>query len=174
MNRLRSFRKAWLALSVALLLSVSGAQAADLRAVDKVSVLSFDAALVAAQAALADCRQRGALVAVAVLDRSGIPLVLLRDGLAGMHAPEAATRKAWSAVSFKNSTTELVKATAYDQASSGIRTLPQVAMIGGGLVVRSAGSIIGGIGVSGAPAGELDEVCALAGIAAVQDAIDLN
>ncbi len=174
MSRRGEVRAGRCAIALALLLAAPASQGAELRAIDQVSVLSFEAALVAAQAALADCRQRGALVAVAVLDRSGIPLVLLRDGLAGMHAPEAATRKAWSAISFKNATTELVKATAYDQASSGIRALPQVAMIGGGLVLRAAGSIIGGIGVSGAPGGELDEACAQAGIAAVQDAIDLN
>ena len=164
---------------MAALLALAGmgaapVQAAELRALDKVSVLSFDAALVAAQSALAECRQRGALVAVAVLDRSGVPLVMLRDALAGMHAPEAATRKAWTAISFKNATTELVKVTAYDQSSSGIRQLPNVAMVGGGLVIRATGSIVGGIGVSGAPGGELDEACAQAGIRTIQDALELD
>lgn len=161
-----------------LCLSLSFGQPAfargDLKAIDKVSNLSFDAALVAAKTALLHCRGRGAMAAVTVVDRAGVPLVTLRDSLAGMHTPETATRKAWTAVSFKNSTTELVKATAYDQASSGIRGLSNVAMVGGGLVIRESGSIVGGIGVSGAPSGDLDEECAKAGIAAIQDAIDLN
>ena len=69
---------------------------------------------------------------------------------------------------------EMAKATAYNQASNGVRGVSGVAMIAGGFVLQAAGSIIGGIGVSGAPSGELDEECAKAGIAAIQDAIDLD
>lgn len=140
----------------------------------KVSSLSLEAAQSAANAALKACQQRGAMVAVAVVDRSGVTLTLLRDTLAGMHTPDTAIRKAWTAVSFKNSTSELAKATSYNQASSGIRQLPNIAMIGGGLLIQESGSIIGGIGVSGAPNGDMDDECAKAGIAAIQDAIDLN
>ncbi|MFZ6800110.1 GlcG/HbpS family heme-binding protein [Undibacterium sp. Di24W] len=146
----------------------------DLKASTKSSSLTLEAAQVAANAALKTCQQRGAMVAVTVVDRSGLVLVTLRDTLAGMHTLDAATRKAWTAVSFKNSTTELVKLTAYNQANSGIRNLPNVAMIGGGLLIQEAGSIIGGIGVSGAPGGDMDDDCAKAGVAAIQDAIDLN
>jgi uncharacterized protein GlcG (DUF336 family) len=146
----------------------------DLKASTKSSSLTLEAAQVAANVALKACQQRGAMVAVTVVDRSGLVLVTLRDTLAGMHTLDAATRKAWTAVSFKNSTTELVKLTSYNQASSGIRNLPNVAMIGGGLLIQEAGSIIGGIGVSGAPGGDMDDDCAKAGIVAIQDAIDLN
>lgn len=154
--------------------SVTAASQADLKASIRLSSLTLEAAQVAANAALKACQQRGAMVAVSIVDRAGTPLLMLRDSLAGMHTPDTATRKAWTAVSFKNSTSELSKATAFNQASSGIRQLPQVAMIGGGLVIQESGSIIGGIGVSGAPNGEIDEDCAKAGIAAIQDAIDLN
>jgi uncharacterized protein GlcG (DUF336 family) len=51
---------------------------------------------------------------------------------------------------------------------SGIRHLPRVAMIGGGLMIEGGGSLLGGIGVSGAPGGDKDEACARAGIAAIQ------
>jgi uncharacterized protein GlcG (DUF336 family) len=153
----------------------SAAQAKEeLKAVQSMSSVSLDAARLAANTALLACQKKGALVAVAVVDRSGVPLVMLRDTLAGMHTPETATRKAWTAVSFKTSSGEMAKATAYNQASSGIRGVPGVAMIAGGLVIQAAGSIIGGIGVSGAPNGELDDECAKAGISAIQDAIDLN
>lgn len=136
--------------------------------------VSLDAAKLAANTALLHCQKKGALVAVAVVDRSGVPLVMLRDALAGMHTPETATRKAWTSVSFKTSSGEMAKATAYNQASNGVRGVSGVAMIAGGFVLQAAGSIIGGIGVSGAPSGELDEECAKAGIAAIQDAIDLD
>ncbi len=152
----------------------AAAQPRDLKGVDRVPTVTLEAALVAAQAALADCRRRGATVAVTVVDRSGVPLVSLRDPLAGMHTPDTAFRKAWTAVSFKNATSELVGATAQGSASAGIRHLPQVAMIGGGLLLQSAGSIVGAIGVSGAPSGDMDDACAKAGIGAIVDALELG
>jgi uncharacterized protein GlcG (DUF336 family) len=46
--------------------------------------------------------------------------------------------------------------------------------VGGGIVIRAKGSIVGGIGVSGAPGGDSDDACAKAGIAAINDAIELE
>ena len=46
--------------------------------------------------------------------------------------------------------------------------------IAGGVVVRAKGSLVGGIGVSGAPGGDADEVCAKAGAAAIADALELE
>ncbi len=150
------------------------AAAADLKAIERVPTLTVEAALVAAQAALADCRKRGATVAVSVVDRSGVLLVTLRDPLAGMHTPDTAWRKAWTAVSFRAGTTELVAATAPGGPNGGIRHLPNVAMIGGGMMLQAAGSLVGGIGVSGAPSGELDDACAAAGLRAIRDALELG
>ncbi len=45
-------------------------------------------------------------------------------------------------------------------------------MIGGGLMIEAAGSVLGGIGVSGAPGGERDDECAKAGLDAIKDKID--
>lgn len=154
--------------------SVAHAQGRDLKAVDRVPTVTFDAALAAAQAALAECRKRGATVAVAVVDRAGVPVVMLRDPLAGMHTPETAVRKAWTAVSFRTPTTELVGATAPGGPNGGIRHLPGVAMVGGGLPLQAAGSLVGAIGVSGAPSGELDDACGRAGIGAIRDALELG
>jgi uncharacterized protein GlcG (DUF336 family) len=55
---------------------------------------------------------------------------------------------------------------------AAMRSLPGVVIIGGGLIVESDGSLVGGIGVSGAPGGDADEGCAKAGIAAVQSKLD--
>jgi uncharacterized protein GlcG (DUF336 family) len=150
------------------------AQPKDIKAVERVPTITFDAALAAAQAALADCRKRGATVAVAVVDRSGVPLVVLRDPLAGMHTPDTAVRKGWTAVSFRGATSELVTATASNGPNAGIRHLPNVAMVGGGLMLQAAGSLVGAIGVSGAPTGEMDDACGNAGIRAIRDALELG
>jgi uncharacterized protein GlcG (DUF336 family) len=163
--------------SIVLAIAATGpavAQGKDLKAVDRVPTVTLEAALVAAQAALADCRKRGAMVAVAVVDRSGVPLVMLRDPLAGMHTPETAIRKAWTAVSFRGATTDLIAATAPNGPNGGIRHLPNVAMIGGGLMLQASGSLVGAIGVSGAPGGDMDDDCAKAGIRAIGDALELG
>jgi uncharacterized protein GlcG (DUF336 family) len=152
----------------------ASAQPVELRAIERVPTVTFDAALVAARAALADCRRRGATVAVAVVDRSGVPLVVLRDALAGPHTPDTAVRKAWTAVSFRSGTTELVGASALSGPNAGLRQLPGVAILGGGLMIQAAGSLVGGIGVSGAPGGELDDACAKAGIGAILEALELG
>ena len=53
--------------------------------------LTPETALAAASAALQSCRKQGYQVAVAVVDRSGLTQVLLRDRFAGAHTIEVAT-----------------------------------------------------------------------------------
>ncbi len=133
--------------------------------------LTPETALKAAQGALADCRARGYQVAVAVVDRSGITQVLLRDRFAGPHTVGVASDKAWTALSFRTSTLELVELTQAGRPMSGLRSVPRMLAIGGGLLIEGGGSIYGGIGVSGAPGGDADEACAKAGLKAVADAL---
>jgi uncharacterized protein GlcG (DUF336 family) len=136
--------------------------------------LTTSAAQVAAQAALARCQKDGYTVAVAVVDRGGQPLAVLRDNLAGTHTTQTAIGKAATAVSFRTDTTELAAVTQAGKPQSGVRQLPGVVAIGGALVIRAKGSLVGGIGVSGAPLGDIDDVCAKAGVAAINDAIELE
>ena len=142
-------------------------------ATHSVRVLTPEAATKATQAALATCRQQGYQVAVAVVDRFGVAQVMVRDRFAGPHTPETAINKAWTAVSFRGNTTDLAKATQAGQPSSGIRQVPRFIGVGGGLLIEAGGSIIGAIGVSGAPTGDADDGCAKAGIAAIKDEIEL-
>lgn len=128
-------------------------------------------ALKAALAALDKCRNEGYQVAVVVTDRNGLPQVMLRDRYAGAHTPETARRKAWTAASFRVGTSELVSVTAAGQPLSGIRHVEGALMLGGGLLIDTGGSTVGAIGVSGAPGGELDDLCAQAGIEAIEEDI---
>lgn len=129
--------------------------------------ITTEAALKAAQAALASCRSSGFAVAVAITDRAGVPIVVVRDRFAGPHTPETAANKAWTAASFRVDTLELARQTQPGQPSSGIRQLPRVVAVGGGRMVEAAGALLGGIGVSGAPGGEMDDGCARAGLHAI-------
>lgn len=161
-----------LALSSAILCGLAlPAAAAEEPAMMTFKVLNPTVALELAQAALKNCRQSGFQVAVSVVDRFGTPQVLLRDSLAGPHTPETARRKAWTAISFRADTLELSKISAAGQPQSGVRFVAEAMMIGGGVPVESAGSIVAGVGVSGAPGGEADDACARAGIEAITDKI---
>lgn len=138
------------------------------------SSLTTTAALKAAQAALAQCDKEGYTAAVAVVDRSGHALVVLRNGLAGAHTVQTAIDKAWTALSFRTETTELAASSQSGRTQSGIRELPRVVAIGGGMMIRAKGSLVGAIGVSGAPGGEADDGCAKVGIAAISDDLELE
>lgn len=135
-------------------------------------VLSPDMALEVARATLEACRSRGFQVAVAVVDRFGQPQVMLRDRFAGPHTPSTATGKAWTAVSFRTNTTDLILLAQPGQPQAGLRDLPNAVLLGGGMLVEAGGSLLGAIGVSGAPGGAEDDACARAGIDAVKDRLE--
>ena len=131
-----------------------------------------EVALTAAYAALEQCRRNGHQVAVAVVDRSALPQVLLRDRFAGAHTVDGAINKAWTAASFRIPTSALAADTQPGKPMSGIRALPKVFAAGGGLLIEAGGASLGAIAVSGAPGGEADDACAAAGIKAIADQIE--
>jgi uncharacterized protein GlcG (DUF336 family) len=155
---------------VSMVPATAGAQGAGLFSARS---LTLETATRAAQAALDSCRKSGYQVGVAVVDRSGIPQVFLRDRFAGPHTVKVAIDKAWTSVTFKMPTTELAKETQPGSAMSGIREVPRVTAFGGGIPIEAGGSIVGGIGVSGAPGGGADDTCAKAGIDAILMDIEL-
>ena len=130
-----------------------------------------ETALAAARAALEHCRKAGYQVSVAVVDRSGMPQVYLRDRFAGAQTFDVALNKAWTAVSFKVPTSVLADETQAGKPMSGLRSHPRVLAVAGGQPIEAGGSLLGAIGVSGAPGGEADDACATAGIKAIADAI---
>ncbi len=148
------------------------AAAADAASTFSVRMLAPETALKAAKAALAKCRQDGFQTAVAVVDRAGVIQVVLRDRYAGAHTPDMAIGKAWTAASFKQSTSSLAVETQPGKPMSGIRQLPRVVVAGGALPIEAGGGMLGAIAVSGAPGGDADEACAKAGIKAIADDIE--
>ena len=137
-----------------------------------VRLLTPETALRAAQGAMEACRKNGYQVAVAVVDRGGTTQVLLRDRFPGPHTVEVATNKAWTALTFKQDTLSLGHASRPDGPAAPIRHVPRVVVMGGGVPIEAGGSLLGGIGVSGAPGGEADDVCAKAGLEAIRQDIE--
>ena len=128
-------------------------------------MLAMDLAVATMQA----CQAEGYQVGVSVVDRFGIEQVFIRDRYAGAHTIETAFRKAWTAVSFKTDTLSLAEATAPGTISSGIREISQALPLGGGVMIEVGGTLVGGIGVSGAPGPDIDDRCARAGLSAIED-----
>jgi len=160
--------------AVAWLMALSMSAIADESPLVEFRSLSPDTALEMAQAALENCRDQGYQVAVAVVDRMGVTQVVLRDRFGGPHTPDTAVRKAWTAVSFRADTLSLAGNTAPDSVQSGARFIDNALMIGGGIPVTVSGSIVAGIGISGAPTGKADHACAAAGIKAVATSLELS
>jgi len=132
--------------------------------------MSMDTALKIAQAAINLCRKEGVQIAVTVVDRGGHPQVILRDVLAMDLALGISQKKAYTAMSFNMVTSQM---------AGRFKTLYSVPKVDslivspGGVPVTASGNIIGGVGVSGSPSGELDEKCALAGVDAVKEDLEM-
>jgi uncharacterized protein GlcG (DUF336 family) len=154
-----------------LALALGGGAAKAEEALVSFKVLSPAVALDLAQATLEACRNEGYQVSVAVVDRFGITQVILRDRYAGPHTPETARRKAWTAITFRTDTVTMTELTQAGQEQSGVRQVTGALLIGGGVPVEAAGSLVGGVGVSGAPGGPADDACARVGIEAIEDKI---
>jgi uncharacterized protein GlcG (DUF336 family) len=158
-------------LAATLLLGVTGVALAE-EATFETRSLTPETALAAARAALEACRAQGYQIGVAVVDRSGVTQVFLRDRFAGPHTVEVATNKAWTALSFRASTLALAADTQAGRPMSGIRGATRMLAVGGGVLIEGGGSVYGAIGVSGAPGGDADDACAQAGIRAIAEAIE--
>jgi uncharacterized protein GlcG (DUF336 family) len=134
--------------------------------------LTAESAAKAARAALDDFLKSVYQLTVAVVNRGGVALSLLRDRFAGPHTVHTAINKAYTAISFRTDTLELAAATQAGSASSGIRQIPNVVAVGGGVNIAAGGTTVGAVGVSGAPSGAADDSCAKAGIAAIRDELE--
>jgi uncharacterized protein GlcG (DUF336 family) len=164
--------KQFMVAAVAATLLVAAPAAHTAEGIITYKSLAPDVAFDLARAALERCRKDGFQVAVVVIDRFGVPLVVMRDRFAGLDAQEVANGKAWTAAMFGRNTNDLIAAIKSGELSPAIATLPKVRMMRGGLVIEADGSMLGAVGVAGAPGGEKDEACAKAGLAAVQDKLD--
>src|SRR5262245_4638729 len=104
----------------------------------------------------------GFKVSVVVVDRAGLPLVMLRGDGAGLHTPEGADRKAYTARTFGTSSADFVKRMLNDPASVGSKEYSRVLAISGGLPIKVGDDVVGAVGVSGSPG--RDDECSQAGI----------
>ena len=144
---------------------------ADERMTITIKRLKMETALRIAQAAIKQCRKEGVQIAVTVVDRSGHPQAVLRDVLAMDITLEISKQKAHTAMAFNAPLSQLE-----DRFTKPFQVakLDGLVISAGGIPINIGGSILGGIGVSGAPSGKTDEKCAQAGLDAVRDDIEME
>jgi len=121
-----------------------------------------------AQAAVTECRDKGYQVTAAVVDRNGTPQVVMRD----VYAPEVSYRiakeKAYTAVEFSANTHDVIQSR--EGIGDTLNHVKGLLFADGGLIIETgSGTIVGAVGVSGAPGGDIDRSCAQAGLDAVSD-----
>jgi uncharacterized protein GlcG (DUF336 family) len=144
-------------------------QAAEDDAFVEFKVLKPEIAIKAAISAMNFCQDEGYQVGVSVVDRFGLTQAFIKSRYAGLHVQETATRKAWTSVSFRTPTLSLDESTQPGKEAFGIRFISTPLPLGGGVPIEAEGSIVAGIGVSGAPGTDIDDECARAGLAAIED-----
>ncbi|HQU15973.1 MAG: hypothetical protein B7Z66_07875 [Chromatiales bacterium 21-64-14] len=142
--------------------------AAPVRAVDLIPVRQITPELARdiAQHAIDTCRKHGYQVTAVVVDREGIPQVMIRDVFASRFTIEIAEAKANAVILSGVSSGEFLRNRA--DIRPEMDQVHGVLMLRGGLPIRAAGSLVGAVGVSGAPGGDKDEICARAGVDAVR------
>jgi len=120
-----------------------------------------------ANAALAQCESMGFKVAAAVVDRGGQTIVMLRGDGAGLHTPEGAERKAFTARTFSQPSAAFVQRLKDRPDTAGSVHYTRVLALPGGLPIKVGNEVVGAVGVSGSPG--KDDVCSQAGIDKVAD-----
>jgi uncharacterized protein GlcG (DUF336 family) len=133
--------------------------------------LSLDTALRIGKAAIDKCRKEGVQITVTVVDRGGDAQVVLRDTLAMDVSIPISMKKAYTAMEFNSPTSAMEDRF---KGAYGVAKMDELVVAAGGIPINIGGNIMGGIGVSGAPSGATDEACAQAGLAAVQDDLEME
>ena len=133
-----------------------------------VNQMTMDTGLTIARAAIEACRKRGIQIGVTVIDRNGIVQAVLRDTIAPPITIPISRKKAFTSVNFNKATSQLSAL-----AKTPIGRVEGLIMSAGGLPIYVEGQLVGGVGVSGAASGDVDEACAQAGIDKVQDDLEM-
>jgi uncharacterized protein GlcG (DUF336 family) len=127
-------------------------------------------ALAIIQGTLEQCTKDGYKVSVTIIDRAGNVAAQVRGDGTNPHTMEFSRLKAYTARTRGQTSLEFMKLIA-DPANAYLRQIPNVVGVGGGVPIKVGNEVIGAAGASGAPGGEKDEACVLAGIAKVEAAL---
>jgi uncharacterized protein GlcG (DUF336 family) len=153
--------------SLSLMLASALVQASDIVPVKQIGL---ELANTIAMKSVEACRKNGYNVSAVVLDRGGSVQAALRDTLAAPYTLEIAERKAGMSIMSGIPSSEFRKARS--DIRPELNHMQGLIVMEGALPIRAAGSLIGAIGVSGAPGGDKDEICAMAALKAVEERLE--
>ncbi|MEA2878247.1 MAG: hypothetical protein QOF14_3443 [Hyphomicrobiales bacterium] len=125
-------------------------------------------AITIAQTVIDTCKTNGFAVSVSIVGRSGELILQVRGDGTGPHTMENSFRKAYTARTFRGPSAALAKRLKDDPLLPLIH-LSNVVAAAGAFPIKAGEDVLGAVGVSGAPGGDKDEVCAQAGIDKVAD-----
>lgn len=108
-------------------------------------------------------RKLNKTVSLAVVGRSGETLLIYKGDQVGPHNTEAARRKAYTALSTKTSTLELMRKSTTNPDTRNLAELPELLLLSGGVPLWKSGVVIGAIGVAGGGSPENDHALAQSG-----------
>jgi len=140
------------------------APAAAARSLGTAPYLTLTAANKAVTLAMNDCAQKGYPVSVTIVDRDGAVVSQQRADTATGATVDVSKEKAYAAAGFQVSTADIQ---GFAKTQPGFVYIPGFSILPGGVPIKGAGTVVAGIGVSGAPTGEIDAACAAVGVATI-------
>lgn len=128
--------------------------------IQQISNLTLEGAFELNRLATKTADSLGKKVTIAILDAAGNILMITRGEGVGPHNTEAARRKAYTALSTKTGTLELMRNAAASNDAKNLNTLPELLLLSGGIPIWYQGNIIGSIGIAGGGSAENDDLIA--------------
>ncbi|MCW8335584.1 GlcG/HbpS family heme-binding protein [Vibrio paucivorans] len=145
-----------------------GSFANEAPATSSFSQISSSSAFSLAHEAVKQCEAKGYNVTATVVGVSGNVIAQLRSDNAGTHTLDSSRQKAFTAMSMKQPTANLMKLIAEKPIMQPLQTMDDnLLFLAGGMPITINNAVVGAIGVGGAPGGHLDVECADAAIKAV-------
>lgn len=143
----------------ALFCTLSFAGVAHAAVLNESNISTVDAQRLAV-AAVSACQAKGYNVSASVVDRAGLLKAFSRADNAGPHTIQASQAKAFTAASAKAATLTIMENAQKNPGAANLTDIPGFLLLGGGVPVKAGDTVIGAIGVAGAPGGHLDSQCA--------------
>lgn len=147
-----------------LLLGMSAFGAGD---VVKIERMSLELATEVAKRSVEACRAQGYWVSAVVVDRSANVQVVMRDTYASRFTMEIAEQKANAVIMSGTDSSTFVKNRA--DIRNELNNIDGLIMMSGALAVKSGDVMLGAVGVSGAPGGDLDAACAAKALKSLEE-----
>jgi uncharacterized protein GlcG (DUF336 family) len=131
-------------------------------------------AMKAATKAIATCAGNGYPVSAVVVDPSGVIKLQAKGDHSTILTTTSAFRKAYTVVTFGpifkfDASSTFAALAAKNPSGAALATLPDIALLPGGVAIKLGDEIVAALGVGGSPGGDKDEVCAQAGVESIKD-----